>query len=98
MHVLLVPVGSHGDVHPFLGLGLALRARGHRVTFLVNEYFGPLVRRLGFELVAIGAASLFEDVLRDPELWHPRRAFTVVARGVIEHARLAYPRLAELKE
>jgi rhamnosyltransferase subunit B len=60
MHALLVPVGSHGDVHPFLGLGHALRARGHRVTFLINEYFGPLVRGLGFEMVQLGEAGLFE--------------------------------------
>jgi rhamnosyltransferase subunit B len=48
LHALLVPFGSHGDVHPFLALGRALRARGHRVTLLINGYFGPLVRRLGF--------------------------------------------------
>ena len=36
MRVLLIPVGSHGDVHPFVGLGHALRARGHQVTFLIN--------------------------------------------------------------
>jgi UDP:flavonoid glycosyltransferase YjiC (YdhE family) len=98
MHVLLVPFGSHGDVHPFVGLGKALRSRGHRVTFLVNEYFGPLVRGLGFEMVRVGDASLFEETLRDPDLWHPRRAFAVVARGIVEYARLAYPRIAERYE
>jgi rhamnosyltransferase subunit B len=48
VHALLVPCGRHGDVHPFLAPGRALRARGHRVTLLINGYFGPLVRRLGF--------------------------------------------------
>jgi rhamnosyltransferase subunit B len=96
MHVLLVPVGSHGDVHPFVGLGQALRARGHRVTFLINEYFGPLVRGLGFEMVPLGEARLFEEAMRDPDLWHPRRAFAVVARAVLEHVRLALPRIGEL--
>jgi rhamnosyltransferase subunit B len=96
MHVLLVPFGSHGDVHPFVGLGQALRARGHRVTFVVNEYFGPLVRGRGFAMETVGEADLFERVLRDPDLWHPRRAFGVVARNVVEHARLALPILARL--
>ena len=41
MKVLVVPMGSHGDVHPFLGLGEALRERGHHVTFLLIEHFGP---------------------------------------------------------
>ena len=44
----------NGHVHPFLGIALALRARGHRVTFLLNEYFGPLARSLGFESVPLG--------------------------------------------
>jgi UDP:flavonoid glycosyltransferase YjiC (YdhE family) len=98
MRILLVPFGSHGDVHPFLGLGQALRARGHRVTFLIDVYFGPLVRGLGFEAVLIGEAGRFEGVMRDPDLWHPRRGFAVIARGITEYARLAYPRIAELYE
>jgi UDP:flavonoid glycosyltransferase YjiC (YdhE family) len=40
---------SHGDAHPSLAPGRAPRARGHRVTFLTNGDFGPLVRRFGFE-------------------------------------------------
>ena len=36
-HFLLVPVGSHGDVHPFVGIGRALRERGHRVTMITAE-------------------------------------------------------------
>src|SRR5262245_20879230 len=98
MHVLLVPFGSHGDVHPFVGLGQALRARGHRVTFLVNEFFGSLVRGRGFEMVPMGEASLFEEAMRNPNLWHPRKGFAAVAEGMLEHARLSYPRIAELYE
>src|SRR4051812_16760196 len=95
MHVLLVPFGSHGDVHPFIGLGQALRGRGHRVTFLLNGYFGPLVRGLGFEMEPIGGAELYEEAMRDPDLWHPTRSLAAGARGALEHARLAYPRIAE---
>ncbi len=96
MRVLLIPVGSHGDVHPFLGLAQALRGRGHRVTFLINEHFGPLVRGLGFEMAPIGEADVFEEGLRDPDLWHPTKAFPVVIRSVLEHARIAYPLIEEL--
>jgi rhamnosyltransferase subunit B len=96
MRVLLVPFGSHGDVHPFIALGLALRARGHAVTFLINEYFGPLVRGLGFEMVALGEARQFEEVMHDPTIWHPQRGFEVVARSVLEYLRLTYDRIREL--
>ena len=96
MHVLLVPFGSHGDVHPFLGLGLALRERGHRVTFLINEYFGPLVRGLGFAVEPLGEASIFEETMNDPDVWHPRKGFGAVIRLTFEHARLAFPRIEAL--
>ena len=32
MRFVMTPVGSAGDVHPFIGLGRALRARGHTVN------------------------------------------------------------------
>lgn len=51
MDVLLVPFGSAGDVHPFLGLGLALRARGHRVMLISNGPYQTLVERVGLDFV-----------------------------------------------
>ena len=96
MHALLVPVGSHGDVHPFIGLGHAIRRRGHRVTFLIGEYFAPLIRGLGFEMVGLGDAASFTRVMEDPDLWHPTRGFAVVARAVIEHARAVFGEIERL--
>jgi len=95
MHILLVPFGSHGDVHPFIGLGQVLRGRGHRVTFLQPEYFAPLLRGLGFEVVTFGEPGRFESEIRNPDLWHPRRAFPVLARAVLEGARTTYDFIAE---
>jgi hypothetical protein len=40
---------------------------------LINGYFGPLVRRIGFAAAPPGEARLSELALRDPDLWHPRR-------------------------
>ena len=48
MRVLLAPVGSHGDVHPFIGLGLGLQARGHRITLIASEVFGDLAEATGW--------------------------------------------------
>jgi UDP:flavonoid glycosyltransferase YjiC (YdhE family) len=31
-NILLLPIGSSGDVHPFVALGLGLGDRGHRVA------------------------------------------------------------------
>lgn len=77
MRVLLLPVGSAGDVHPFVGLGLALRRRGHEVVLATNPYFADLARRAGLEFVPIGDDN-FLAALQNPELWHPTRGFRAV--------------------
>ncbi len=78
MHALLIPVGSSGDVHPFVGLGIALKARGHRVSILTNGYFGDLVRRVGLDFIELGTAEEFLAVTQNADLWHPTRGFKTV--------------------
>jgi len=53
MDYLLTPIGSLGDVHPFVAVGRALRASGHRVTLITNERFETLARRAGLEFAAL---------------------------------------------
>jgi UDP:flavonoid glycosyltransferase YjiC (YdhE family) len=94
VNALLVPLGSAGDVHPFVGLGAALRSRGHRVTVITNEHFGPLVRRQGLEFEPLGSEAEFLAVMDDPDLWHPTRAFRTVMTKVAEMIRPSYDRIA----
>ena len=42
MQAILVAVGSAGDVHPFVGIGLELAARGYQVTLVAAGYFEEL--------------------------------------------------------
>jgi rhamnosyltransferase subunit B len=81
--VLLPTLGSAGDVHPFIGLGLALKARGHRATLLTNPYFRSSIEAQGLGFLAVGSLEDVESALADPDLWHSRRGFEVVARRVI---------------
>lgn len=46
--IVLSTFGSVGDLNPFLALALGLRARGHDVTFAVEEGFRPAVEAAGF--------------------------------------------------
>ena len=80
--MLVVPVGSAGDVHPFVGIALALRARGHDVTVVTNPYFAPLVERVGLPLAPIGTVAQYEAITADPRLWHRLHGLGVVAAGV----------------
>ncbi|WP_425258771.1 glycosyltransferase [Rubrivivax sp. RP6-9] len=43
MRVLLLTLGSRGDVEPFIALGLGLRAAGHAVTLCTSRRFGAVV-------------------------------------------------------
>ena len=59
MRVLIVAVGSRGDVAPFTGLGAALRDAGHQVTVAAYEMFDGLVT---------GAGLAFRPLPGDPRL------------------------------
>jgi len=95
-NVLLVPIGSAGDVHPFVALGQALRDRGHRVTVITVAYFGPLLEKAGLECVGLGTPEEFESALLHPDGWHPRRGLRVVFEwGVLPWTRRIYDLIAE---
>src|SRR5947209_15469779 len=94
--ILLLPIGSSGDVHPFVALGRALRERGHRVTVITGAYFESLIRKANLEFVGLGTIEEFEAVLRNADAWHPRRGFEVVFRlGVLPWIRPIYDLIAE---
>jgi rhamnosyltransferase subunit B len=83
LRILLPTLGSAGDVYPMIALGIALRRRAHRVTLITSAYFQPLIEKQGLEFLPVGTMTDFEAAIADPDLWHPRRGFTVVARRVI---------------
>jgi rhamnosyltransferase subunit B len=69
MQALLVALGSHGDVHPFVGIGLGLRARGHRVRVVAYYNFRELVERAGLEFISCGTEEQFKQFASDPRAW-----------------------------
>jgi rhamnosyltransferase subunit B len=78
MNVLLVALGSAGDVYPLVRLGLALRERGHHVSLLANGYFEPISRRVGLAFHEIAPAADYHAVIEKPELWEPMSGFKLV--------------------
>jgi UDP:flavonoid glycosyltransferase YjiC (YdhE family) len=54
MRILILTVGSRGDVEPFLGLGAALRARGLAVRIVTGPGHGATAARSGIEIVEGG--------------------------------------------
>jgi UDP:flavonoid glycosyltransferase YjiC (YdhE family) len=87
MNILITPVGSAGDNYPFIGLGIELARRGHRVTVITNDHFEALVRGSGLEFVSVGGADEFDRIIADPEIWHPTRGLKRIMEAVAEQTR-----------
>lgn len=49
MQILIIAMGSRGDVQPYVALGKGLRAAGYDVRFMTHDIFEPLVTVHGLE-------------------------------------------------
>ena len=97
MKILVFGLGSAGDVHPNVGLALALQQRGHQVVLVAASIFAPLARRLGLEFIAVGTEQEYIDAIQDPNLWHPWRSLSAVAkRMILPWMRPTYEMIADL--
>lgn len=54
MKILLISIGTRGDMEPFLAIGQLLKERGHRVICLFPEQFRELAIESGFEFASLG--------------------------------------------
>lgn len=76
--VVLVTIGSAGDLFPFLRIGTVLRDLGHHVSFVAPWLHQPYVEQAGLPFHGL---DIDEAVLDDPDLWHAIRGFGVVWRA-----------------
>src|SRR4051794_16883978 len=97
-HFLLTPVGSSGDVHPFVGIGRALRQRGHDITLLAAEPFRTICERAGFHFIGTRTAEDFDRVTKHPDLWHGRHGLTLLLRLLASVMRADYGQIADAYE
>lgn len=79
---LLCPVGSAGDVYPYLGLGKRLVERGHRVVVLTSGYFREATERLGLEFVDVLSRERFLELTENPLLWDPWRGASAIFEAI----------------
>lgn len=75
---LLLPFGSSGDTHPFIGIGRELQKRGHSVTVFCNGYFQKAVERAGLDFVEGGTVEMYMAMLENPDIWHPKKGFKAI--------------------
>ena len=78
MNILIVAIGSYGDVLPLVGLAKTLLNRGHDVTFFTNEHFTNLVQQAGLNFVPLGTVADYEAIANHPDLWRPHKGWRLL--------------------
>jgi UDP:flavonoid glycosyltransferase YjiC (YdhE family) len=73
-----------------VGLGAAMRARGHRAQVIVNPYFQTIVEGAGLEFVPLGTADEYRQLMGNPDLWHPQRGLRLVLGTTAGYLRQLY--------
>jgi rhamnosyltransferase subunit B len=82
--ILLIPFGSSGDVHPFIGLGIELKKRGHPVALVTNGFFRSQTERAGIEFIELGTREEYLSTTENPDLWHPIKSFPLLCKHIME--------------
>jgi UDP:flavonoid glycosyltransferase YjiC (YdhE family) len=90
MRVLLVTIGTAGDLVPFLALGKALQARGHDVTILGNGHYQPAIARAGLGLVEVCSAAEHRRRTEQRDRWTLRQSFQEGAVNLLEDLPRVY--------
>ncbi|MFM0074312.1 glycosyltransferase [Paraburkholderia sediminicola] len=96
--VIITAIGSAGDVHPLLGIGATLAARGHEIVFCTHPPFAEVASRQGFAFVPIGTAAEYEAAMANPALWHPRTSFRTLWAVIAPTLRPHFDTLAALTD
>lgn len=73
MRILVVSIGTYGDVLPFIGLAAELGRRGHEVTLAASETFELAATRAGVDFEPLMSSQQYSDLFEHPDFWRPFR-------------------------
>lgn len=95
MRILIMALGSLGDILPFTAIGGELQRRGHEVIFYGNDYFRRHAEEAGLRFTATSPAAEHEAFLNDPGVTNPKEAMRAVAGGVLKRVEASYAIMAQ---
>lgn len=78
LHYAIITTGSTGDIYPFMRIALSLQAIGKKVTFITHVVHAKLLHGSGLTFVGFGSEEEYLRVINNPDIWHPRRAVSVL--------------------
>ncbi len=82
-------------MYPFIAIGQSLKRRGHDVALLTAAPFRDKVERSGLGFIEAGSSEKYDEIVQNPDLWHPRKGAGVILRQFGEGWPLAYACLVE---
>jgi len=95
-HVILSSLGTDGDIFPYVGLGRALHARGHRVTLVASEDYRDLAAQNDFGFRPLVSAGENHELLDNPDFWHPLKGPRIGAQWGVRLLPRNYELFADL--
>ncbi len=89
--VVLTTFGSFGDLNPYLGLAIGLRARGHRPVLATMPFYRSVIEREGIEFHPVRPDGDPSDTQLLARVMDARRGSEYVIRDVMmAHLRQSY--------
>ena len=87
MHrILIIAVGSYGDVLPLLGIAVTLKERGYPITFFSNEHFAPIAQRFDLNFVALSSSAEYDELTNHADLWNTRKGWQLIGSRLVSDA------------
>jgi rhamnosyltransferase subunit B len=95
-NIIFTALGSGGDVLPFIEIGRALKACGHRVTLFSHGYYRSLAENTGLDFAALDGPEEYAQFLKDePLLNSPRGVAEFLGRHSLPKVLLEYRLVSE---
>src|SRR5882762_8293291 len=94
VHIIVIAVGTSGDVHPLLGLSRTFAKLGHRVSFCTSPAFAQVVERCGLRFLPFGTTEEYYAAINNPALWNPRTSLKTLWKAVAVRIRPLFDLLA----
>jgi len=93
--ILLSTLGSLGDLHPIMGLALALQARGHSVALATSDFYQQRIDAAGLEFRPLRPLGTPDDPETLRRVFDPRKGPEYLVRTMLlPHIRDMYSDLA----
>ena len=81
--IVLATIGSLGDLHPMIALGLELRSRGHEITVAAMEFYREKIEASGFRFAPLRPHFDIEDREFARKIMDARKGPEILIKDVI---------------